>query len=176
MLYKLEGELHTEGLSKKNDSDICLSPLVAVQGMWLIRRIPTRPFPHPTIPPSPRSLGSWAWLETVVLQGRVPQNKGQLRCHLSQPQMPWKAQSTASGQSLLHKLPRPGFGFLLSFCTNLREGPLSLWQLWHHQHPSLSYSTRQNSFPCVSWNQAWKSLSVLRLSWHYPHDEQIHHG
>lgn len=67
MLFKLEGE----GLSKKNDTEICLSPLVAVPGIWLIRRIPTQPFPHPTIPPSPRSLGSWALLETVVLQGRV---------------------------------------------------------------------------------------------------------
>lgn len=65
MLFKLGGELHTEGLSNKNDSETCLSPLVAVQGIWLIWRIPTQPFPHPTIPPSPRSLGSRALLETA---------------------------------------------------------------------------------------------------------------
>lgn len=187
MLFNLEGELHTEGLSKENASEICLSgqpcssehslsPLVAVQGIWLIRRIPTQPFPHPTIPPSPRSLGSWALLETVVLQGRVAQNKGQLRCHLSQSQMPWKAQSTASGQSLLHKLPGPGFGFLLSFRTSSREVPLSLWQVWHHQHPSLSYGTRQNSSPGISWNQARKSPFALCLSWHYPLDKQMYYG
>lgn len=187
MLFNLEGELHTEGLSKENASEICLSgqpcssehslsPLVAVQGIWLIRRIPTQPFPHPTIPPSPRSLGSWALLETVVLQGRVAQNKGQLRCHLSQSQMPWKAQSTASGQSLLHKLPGPGFGFLLSFRTSSREVPLSLWQVWHRQHPSLSYGTRQNSSPGISWNQARKSPFALCLSWHYPLDKQMYYG